>query len=116
MSERHITYRREIKVSRGDLEAARAGRKMCTIRLGTAAVASKHIDLTDGSSRLKVEVTRTDTSKKFGQMGMEEAQGEGFSSIAELRSDLMRYYRDLDDEKAVTVIWFVPADSPSART
>lgn len=117
MRQRHIRYRGEIKVSPSDLQAARAGRKVCTIRLGTASVAGENIDLTDGRSRLRVAVTRIDTSKRFGQLGIDEAKGEGFNSITELRSDLARYYRNLDDQQPVTIIWFAvqPDSTGTAR-
>jgi hypothetical protein len=114
MTDRTITYRREIKVSPADLEGARTGKKICTIRLGIASVPNQTIDLTDGSSRLQVRITRVDNSKKFGEIGTEEARGEGFGSIAELRQDLRQYYRNLDDQQSVTVIWFVVSNQSPA--
>lgn len=109
-----FAYKREIKVSGADLEAARAGKKVCTIRRGIASVRNDRIDLTDGQSRLRVRITRIDTSKKFGQIGMEEARGEGFESVSELRSDLRKYYRNMDEDHPVTVIWFALEDAPIA--
>jgi len=104
--ERRFAYRSEIKVSPADLESARRGRKSCTIRLGTAEVEGKDIDLTDGRGRLRVRVTRVDTTKTFDQLGPEEASGEGFQSKEELRADLRRYYRGLEGAQPMTVIWF----------
>jgi len=103
---REFVYRNRIRVSTDDLAAARAGKKTCTIRLGRASVAGTAITLTDGREQLRVQVLRTDTSKTFGQLGDVEASGEGFASIAELEADLRRYYRRIQADDPVTVIWF----------
>jgi hypothetical protein len=86
--------------------AARIGKKTCTIRLGTAGVEGREIDLTDGRERIRVRITRVDTSKTFGKLGEEEVKGEGFGTRDELLNDLRSYYRNLSEERPVTVIWF----------
>jgi len=103
---REFVYRNRIRVSTNDLASARTGKKTCTIRLGRASVAGTDLTLTDGREQLRVRVLRTDTSKTFGQLGAAEANGEGFSSVAELEADLRTYYRRIQADDPVTVIWF----------
>jgi hypothetical protein len=101
-----FTYRKQIKVSTEDLLAARAGRKTCTIRLGTVNVAQPEIDLSDGRDSTRIRVTTVDHSKRFGDLGDREVKGEGFATRQELEADLKRYYRAIEDEALITVIWF----------
>lgn len=111
MSGRQFTFRSSIKVSSQDLAASRAGKKTCTIRLGVVSVASRFLDLTDGRERLKIEIVNVDNSKTFGQLSMKEAAGEGFSSVADLETDLRQYYRNLTADKPITILWFKLATS-----
>jgi hypothetical protein len=75
-----FTYRKQIKVSTEDLLAARAGKKTCTIRLGTVDVAQPEIDLTDGRESSRVRVTHIDHSKTLGELSEREVKGEGFAT------------------------------------
>jgi hypothetical protein len=58
-----FTYRKQIRVSKEDLQSALAGRKRCTIRAGIANVEGDEVFLSDGQSRAKVKVTNVDHSK-----------------------------------------------------
>lgn len=69
-------------------------------------MAQPAIELTDGRERLKIKVTRTDTTKTLATLGQEEVEGEGFTTKNELEADLRQYYRDLRPETPLTVIWF----------
>jgi hypothetical protein len=103
--DRHFTYKSRIKVSGDDLALAKSGRKTCTIRLGTATVDGEFIDLTDGRDALKVRIVAVETVL-YRALGQEHAQCEGFSSVDELRQDLEKYYRRIDQNQMVTVIKF----------
>jgi len=103
---RKIVYKGAIRVSSEDLAAAKAGRKTCTIRRGTASVLGSEIDLTDGRDRARVRVVSTDASKSLRDLTEREVRGEGFRDRDELTADLRNYYRDLSDDDRLTVIWF----------
>lgn len=113
---KRLTYKTRIKVSTEDLQAAQAGRKTCTIRAGDASVGGSELDLTDGKSSSRIRVLNVE-SKRFGELSDREVQGEGFSSIDELRADLARYYPRLEAVSPVSVIWFeVIAHSQSSSS
>jgi hypothetical protein len=46
------------------------------------------------------------SGKTLGQLGEEEARGEGFDSVETLRRDLEHYYSGPEPAPPVTVIWF----------
>jgi hypothetical protein len=103
---KEFVYRRQIRVSKDDLVAAKAGRKNCTIRLGRMTVEGTEIDLTDGRERARIRILETDTAKTLAQLTLREVMGEGFSSLDELTADLRRYYPHARGNDPVTVIWF----------
>ena len=103
---RDLIYKRQIRVSSEDLRAVQDGRKLCTIRLGTASVASPQVDLTDGHNRTRVRIIQVDSSKTFGGITDREIRGEGFNTQDELEADLRKYYRGLTPDSPITVIWF----------
>ena len=103
---RRFTYRRQIRVSGSDLQAAVAGKKTCTIRAGVVDVEGRDVFLTDGRTRAKIHVTDIDQSKTLASLGDREVFGEGFAKRAELEADLKRYYRKLGPDDPLTVIWF----------
>ncbi len=102
---RQFTYKHRIKVSSEDLALAKSGKKTCTIRLGTISVAGELIDLSDGQEALKVRVVSVET-EPFRNLTQKHAEWEGFSSIDELRSDLAKYYRRIEQDQPVTIIRF----------
>ena len=108
---REFTYRGRIKVSSSDLHLAMLGKKKCTIRLGKIGVAGHQIILTDGSEVLPVRITGVDTSRTFVQLNDQDARDEGFGSRAELVADLKQYYRTIDDQQPITVIYFNRVES-----
>jgi hypothetical protein len=101
-----FVYRGTIKVSRDDFQAAVEGQKKCTIRLGTAAVEGPEINLSDGARTARVRIVNIDTSKTFAGLTDAEIGGEGFTTREELETDLRKYYRSLQPDQRVTVIWF----------
>ena len=108
--ERRFTYRGRIKVSSTDLALAKSGKKICTIRRGTAAVIGSAIDLTDNRQALRVKILSVQT-RPYGELTHEHAEWEGFSTLEELKKDLATYYRDIDDLDPVTIIKFERAES-----
>lgn len=107
---RQFTYKRRIKVSTDDLALAKSGKKICTIRLGTANVDGELMDLSDGRDVLKVRILSVDTDL-YRNLTHEHAQWEGFSTVEELRKDLEKYYRRIEQDQLFTIIRFerVPA-------
>jgi hypothetical protein len=114
MTMKRFTYRRRIKVSTGDLNAALAGRKTCTIRAGIANVDGTELDLTDGRSRARVRIREVDHTKTLALLSDREVGGEGFDTKEELERDLRQYYRSLRADDPLTVIWFEVIDPHTA--
>lgn len=106
IKDRSFTYRGHIKVSASDLRMARAGRKTCTIRLGTAMVEGDEIDLTDGRSRVRIRVMDVETGRPYSKISEEEAVADGVNTLQELDADLRRFYGPLDPEQPMTLIHF----------
>jgi hypothetical protein len=106
MMMKRFTYRRQIKVSTGDLSAAVDGRKTCTIRAGIADVEGAELDLTDGRMRARVRIREVDHSKTLALLSDREVNGEGFHTKEELERDLRQYYKTLRPDDPLTVIWF----------
>ncbi|MCK1541760.1 ASCH domain-containing protein [Bradyrhizobium sp. 147] len=102
---RQFTYKKRIKVSVEDFQAAREGKKTATIRLGIAAVEGENIDLTDGANSLKVKVISVAT-EPYKALSDQHAQWEGFQNVTELQKDLEKYYRKIDPEQPITTIRF----------
>lgn len=105
---RPFVYSGRIKISRGDMQLLKSGRKTCTIRMGTARVAGTEISITDGRESVPVKITRVDTQKRFGELDEHEARAEGFNTREELVNDLRKYYPKATDENLVTIIYFEP--------
>jgi hypothetical protein len=89
---------------------ARTGKKICTIRRGTAKVDGETIDLADGVDHLRVRVVSVETIP-YCDLTDEHAHWEGFSDIAALQRDLATYYRALADNQPMTIIKFERVDS-----
>ena len=102
---KQFIYRKQIRVSSGDLQSALARRKTCTIRAGLAEVNGSEIELTDGQNRARVKITGVDHST-LAQLSEREVAGEGFCTKQELERDLRQYYRTLKASDPLTVIWF----------
>ena len=106
ITKRSFVYRSRIRVSAEDYDLARTGKKTCTIRLGTLTVEGSRIDLYDGSRRLPVEILSVDSELLFKSLDIDHAKCENFSTVEELREDLRKYYKNIDDNQPVTVIRF----------
>jgi hypothetical protein len=105
LSSRSFTYKRRIKVSPNDLRLAKAGKKTCTIRLGSNKVDGNSIDLSDGRESLHVRIISVETHL-FGDLNEEHAKAEGFETLEELRRDLGSYYGKVHETQPATVISF----------
>src|SRR6266571_262414 len=84
---------------------AATGKKICTIRRGTARVEGDMIDLTNGKDRLRVRILSVQIIL-YRDLTDEHARWEGFAGIEELRNDLATYYRAIEDQQPVTIIKF----------
>jgi hypothetical protein len=102
---RQFTYKHSIKVSTDDLALAKSGSKTCTIRLGIAKVDKELMDLSDGRDVLKVRIVSVQT-EPYRNLTHQHAQWEGFSTVEELRKDLEKYYRRIEQDQPVTIIRF----------
>ena len=102
---RQFTYKKKIKVSSEDFQSAREGKKIATIRLGTALVDGDQIDLTDGNNFLKVRIVSVVT-EPYKELSDQHARWEGFQNVSELQKDLEKYYRKIDPEQPITTIRF----------
>jgi hypothetical protein len=117
IKERSFTYRGQIKVSQSDLRLARAGRKTCTIRLGTAMVQDSEIDLTDSKERIRIRILDVDTKRPYSTVTNEEARADGVESLEALDADLRRFYGPIHPDQPMTLIHFaVLTDESSPST
>lgn len=103
---RSFVYNDAIKVSSEDLDLAVAGRKTCTIRLGTLSVARDRLLLTDGRRSLPICITAVEAARRFGDLTDDDARDEGLSGLDSLRLDLRRFYGEIEAQQPVTVIHF----------
>ena len=87
------------------LPSRKNGTKICTIRLGVAKVEGEFVDLSDGQDVLKVRIVSVET-EPYKNLTEEHARWEGFSTLKELQDDLVKYYRKIDKDQAVTIIKF----------
>jgi hypothetical protein len=116
IKDRSFTYRGQIKVSKSDLRLAKAGRKTCTIRFGTAMVQGDEIDLTDGRDRIRVRILAVDTHRPYADITDEEARADGVDSLAALDADLRRFYGRLHPDQPMTLIHFAINGEDSASS
>ena len=108
MARRQYTYSGPIKISRGDMVLLQAGRKKCTIRMGTATVASSETTMSDGRNSVPVRILRVDTARRFKDLTDQDALDEGFGSREELVRDLRQYYPRAAEDDPITVIYIEP--------
>ncbi len=92
MALRNYTYRGTIKISRDDMRLLKAHRKKCTVRLGTASVASPEILMSDGRDSVPIRIVRVDTSRSLAELTDDDARAEGFETREQLLKDLSTYY------------------------
>jgi hypothetical protein len=115
MANRKYTYSSKIKISRDDMRLLRANRKKCTVRLGTASVATPEILMSDGRDSVMIRIVRVDTTRCLAELTDDDARAEGFETRNELLKDLSKYYPQAKSSDPVTVIYFEPVGvSPTA--
>lgn len=88
----------------------KANRKKCTVRLGTASVATPEITMTDGKDSVAIRIVRVDTSRHLDELTDDDAQAEGFETREQLLKDLSKYYPRAKPSDPVTVIYFEPVE------
>jgi len=106
-----FTYSGQIKISSSDMALLQAGKKKCTVRLGTIDVSGTDLLMTDGKQRIRIHISQVDNRKVYRELSEQEALDEGFCSLQELQEDLSKYYGRIDPEQPVTVIRFEVADN-----
>ena len=108
MALRKHTYSGTIKISRDDMRLLKAHRKKCTVRLGTASVATPQILMSDGRDSVPIRIVRVDTSRCLAELTDDDAQAEGLETREQLLKDLNKYYPWAAPSDPVTVIYFEP--------
>jgi len=108
MALRQRIYSGIIRISRDDMRLLRANRKKCTVRLGTASVATPEVLMSDGRHSVPVRVLRVDTGRSLGELTDDDARAEGLETREQLLQDLSRYYPRAAPSDPVTVIYFEP--------
>jgi hypothetical protein len=103
---RRFVYNTSIKVSAADLNLAKMGKKICTIRLGTLGVSKEFVNLVSGRNVLKVKIVSVETDKRFCDLGDEHVKREGYLSLEELHADLKTYYGTVEPTQPITIINF----------
>jgi len=117
MALRKHTYSGTIKISRDDMRLLKAHRKKCTVRLGTASVATPEILMSDGRDSVPIRIVRVDTSRCLAELTDDDAQAEGLETREQLLNDLNKYYPRAAPSDPVTVIYFEPlGPAPDAAT
>ena len=106
MALREHTYSGTIKISRDDMRLLKAHRKRCTVRLGTASVATPEILMSDGRESVPVRIVRVDTSRCLAELTDDDARSEGFETREELLKDLSKHYPRAAPSDPVSVIYF----------
>jgi hypothetical protein len=103
---RSFTYGKRIKVSQEDFDLALSGFKTCTIRLGELQMSSPSMEMHDGSRFVTIQVEKVEKGILYRDLDENHARCEGFDTLAELRNDLAKYYRNLEEEQPMTIIHF----------
>jgi hypothetical protein len=98
------------------MELLRAGKKKCTVRLGTVSVASEALLMSDGHRSVEIRVLKVDTSRSFAELTDQDALAEGFRDREELRKDLKKYYPGVAETDLVSVIYFEQANSSTVSS
>jgi hypothetical protein len=109
-SSRQYIYKGSIKISSEDMALLRAGQKRCTIRMGSASVASDTISMSDGRTSVPVRIVRVDNTRCFKDLTDQDALDEGLHSRDELELDLRKYYPRARGADPITVIYFESLD------
>jgi len=104
--ERRFTYRGTIGLTAGDLQLVREGKKTCTVRLGEIEVSDHEVWLSDRRSRVRVEITRIENNRHFGDLTEADAVADGQASLEAMATDLAKFYGEMDAAQPITVIWF----------
>lgn len=87
-----------------------SGVKTSTIRYGFVFIINELVPLRSGERSLKVRVLSLDYSKTFGSLTDADAHKDGFTSLPQLRSEMLRFYPQITDSDPVTVFHFTRVD------
>jgi len=97
------------------LAATRSGQKQSTIRRGRRQIRTGLLVLESRGESLLVHVTGV-TYKRFGELTEEDAQGDGYQNLAQLREELRSYYPKLRKNSPLTVVEFELTPGKRGRT
>lgn len=101
----------DLKIAAEYLPAIRAGRKTTTIRLGRKTL-SKGILLLKARSDFEVVRVIDVTHKTVGDLTVEDAKKDGFSTLKDLKLALQRHYPEIRNESQVTIVSFELLSAP----
>ena len=94
-----------LRVAAEYMPAIRAGRKTTTIRKGRRTFDREVILLRSGDASQTVKITEVRYTA-FKCLTEEDARKDGFASLEELKSALLKHYPDLRDDSSLTIIFF----------
>jgi len=98
---------RNIKLKDKYYVLTKEGNKISTIRFGYVLLADVFLDLIfDTQPPLKIVIKKIDYGKTFGTISKDDAINDGYSSLAELKSDIKKYYPTIQDTSPITIIYF----------
>jgi len=89
------------------LSALIEGRKTTTVRAGWRDLSSGPAVVETGRQSIEVLVTGV-RHCRYADLTLEDAKRDGFESLEQLRSALRRFYPNLSDGSAVSVIGLKP--------
>jgi hypothetical protein len=87
-------------------ELVLSGEKTSTIRYGFVFVTNELLPLCSGARRLFIRILKIDYTKTFASLRDEDAVSDGFQSVEQLRSELLRFYPHIQPEDPVTIFHF----------
>jgi len=83
-----------------------SGKKTSTIRYGLVFFNNEKLQLRSNARTVSIRLVKIDYSKMFGDLNEEDALGDGFQTLNQLKSELRGFYGDVPLEYPMTIIHF----------
>jgi len=106
MKKKDFYIANEIRLASKYVDLVLSGKKTSTIRRKYVLFNNIVIPLMSRNIKLNIRITKVDYSKTFGELTEEDAKHDGFNSLDELKSELIKYYADMTDDYPMTIIYF----------